>query len=109
MKNQNTVTHITLNDGSRVNKNFYNNVFKIVEKQYWNCVGEGRCKIEDILSADYLNSLTEHESRQAFKCFIKLVENGATSFVLVSSPSAHYQYYKAIDPVEVEEDDRFPF
>ncbi len=109
MKNQNTVAHITLQDGSRVSADFYRKVYKQVMDEYSNCVGEGGLSIEDILSPRFLNSLTEYESRQAFKCFIKLVENGSTSFVSVGSASTAYQYYEAMEPVEVEEDDQFPF
>ena len=96
---------VTLFDGSRITGAFYAEIKEHVEARFWKLDSNEFQKIEDILGEDYLQSLSESESRLAFKAFIRMVETMKVSYLPVETFSKHYQYYQLMGVVGVSRED----
>ena len=96
---------VTLFDGSRITGAFYAEIKEHVEERFWKLDSNEFHKIEDILGEDYLQSLSESESRLAFKAFIRMVERMEVSYLPVETLSKHYQYYELMGVVGVNPED----
>ena len=96
---------VTLFDGSRITGAFYAEIKEQVEERFWKLDRNEFHKIEDILGEDYLQSLSESESKMVFKAFIRMVETMKVSYLPVETLSKHHQYYELMGVVgECRED-----
>ena len=96
---------VTLFDGSRITGAFYAEIKEHVEARFWKLDSNEFQKIEDILGEDYLQSLSESESRLAFKAFIRMVETMKVSYLPVETLSKHHQYYELMGVVGESQED----
>ncbi len=109
MKFYNTVSKfITLQDGSRVDSNFYQTVKKHVEARYRHLNLDDNHSIENILGDEFLSLLSESESIKAFKSFIHMVEKFQVSYVTSDVPSLYFDYFELI-PIMPPMADELPF
>jgi hypothetical protein len=99
------IKFVTLFDGSRITGAFYAEIKEHVEERFWKLDSNEFHKIEDILGEDYLQSLSESESRLAFKAFIRMVETMEVSYLPVERFSKHYQYYELMGIVGESRED----
>ena len=103
MKNE--IKFVTLFDGSRITGAFYAEIKEHVEARFWVLDNNEFHKIEDILGQEYLLSLTESESKKAFKAFVRMVEHSQISYLPVESSSKHHQYYELMGVVGESRED----
>ena len=103
MKNE--IKFVTLFDGSRITDAFYAEIEEHVEARFWKLDSNEFQKIEDILGEDYLQSLTESESKMAFKAFVRMVETMEVSYLSVETAPKHYQYYELMGVVGESRED----
>ena len=103
MKNE--IKFVTLFDGSRITDAFYAEIEEHVEARFWKLDSNEFQKIEDILGEDYLQSLTESESKMAFKAFVRMVEDTEVSYLPAETSYKHYQYYQLMGVVGVSRED----
>ena len=103
MKNE--IKFVTLFDGSRITDAFYAEIEEHVEARFWKLDSNEFQKIEDILGEDYLQSLTESESKMAFKAFVRMVETMEVSYLSVETAPKHYQYYELMGVVGESQED----
>ena len=109
MKFYNTVSKfITLHDGSRVNKKFYETVKQHVEDRYKYLNSDNNHSIANILGDDFLSLLSESESIKAFKSFIHMVEKFQVSYVTSDVLSPYFDYFELI-PTMPPMADELPF
>ena len=109
MKFYNTVSKfITLQDGSRVDSNFYQTVKKHVEARYRHLNLDDNHSIENILGDEFLSLLSESESIKAFNSFIHMVESFQVSYILSDVPSLYFDYFELI-PTMPPMADELPF
>ena len=101
------IKFVTLFDGSRITDAFYAEIIEHVEARFWKLDSNEFQKIEDILGEDYLQSLSESESRLAFKAFIRMVETMKVSYLPVETLSKHHQYYELMGVVGVSQEEFF--
>ena len=99
------IKFVTLFDGSRITGAFYAEIKEHVEARFWKLDSNEFQKIEDILGEDYLQSLSESESRLAFKAFIRMVETMKVSYLPVETSYKHHQYYQLMGVVGVSRED----
>ena len=99
------IKFVTLFDGSRITGAFYAEIKEHVEARFWKLDSNEFHKIENILGQEYLLSLTESESKTAFKAFVRMVETMEVSYLSVETAPKHYQYYELMGVVgECRED-----
>jgi hypothetical protein len=99
---------ITLHDGSRVSKKFYETVKQHVEDRYKYLNSDNNHSIANILGDDFLILLSESESIKAFKSFIHMVEKFQVSYVTSDVPSLYFDYFELI-PTMPPMADELPF
>ena len=99
------IKFVTLFDGSRITGAFYAEIKEHVEARFWKLDSNEFHKIENILGQEYLLSLTELESKMAFKAFIRMVEHSQISYLPVESSSKHHQYYELMGVVGESRED----
>ena len=97
MKNE--IKFVTLFDGSRITGAFYAEIKEHVEARFWVLDSNEFHKIEDILGEEYLLSLTESESKMAFKAFVRMVETIEVSYLPAETAPKHHQYYELMGVV----------
>ena len=99
------IKFVTLFDGSRITGAFYAEIKEHVEERFWKLDSNEFHKIEDILGEDYLQSLSESESKMVFKAFVRMVETMEVSYLSIETAPKHYQYYELMGVVgECRED-----
>ena len=103
MKNE--IKFVTLFDGSRITGAFYAEIKEHVEARFWVLDSNEFHKIEDILGQEYLLSLTESESKMAFKAFVRMVETMEVSYLSIETAPKHYQYYELMGVVGESQED----
>ena len=99
---------ITLQDGSRVDSNFYQTVKKHVEARYRHLNLDDNHSIENILGDEFLSLLSESESIKAFKSFIHMVESFQVSYLPSCVPSLYFDHFELI-PTMPPMADELPF
>ena len=99
------IKFVTLFDGSRITGAFYAEIKEHVEERFWKLDSNEFQKIEDILGEDYLQSLTESESKMAFKAFVRMVETIEVSYLPAETAPKHYQYYELMGVVGESRED----
>jgi hypothetical protein len=99
------IKFVTLFDGSRITGALYAEIIEHVEARFWVLDSNEFHKIENILGQEYLLSLTESESKTAFKAFVRMVETMEVSYLPVETFSKHYQYYELMGVVGESRED----
>ena len=99
------IKFVTLFDGSRITGAFYAEIKEHVEARFWVLDSNESHKIEDILGEEYLLSLTESESKMAFKAFVRMVETIEVSYLPAETAPKHYQYYELMGVVGESQED----
>jgi len=85
---------ITLQDGSRVDSNFYQTVKKHVEARYRHLNLDDNHSIANILGDEFLSLLSESESIKAFKSFIHMVASFQVSYIPSEVLSPYFDYFE---------------
>ena len=99
------IKFVTLFDGSRITGALYAEIIEHVEARFWVLDSNEFHKIENILGQEYLLSLTESESKTAFKAFVRMVETMEVSYLSVETAPKHYQYYELMGVVGESRED----